>query len=324
MEIRNTVAKWILGAYSKFSREDGTAHFPDFYETRQPFAQLVFTNIIELLTDLVQDTTLILKKGDTMLFAEFSEFFNTDGQIVLNKPFNKGFVVIIHNELGFRYLDDDQYTITGGDLKTSVVSKKYKGSRVYVLKSDTFRSEGMSDRVFLGGFLTFLDNVMNASNTTTARLGSLIMASPVAAAGGNTLAKLTDDQKEEAEKAVSENYGSLKSQKQIMVWRQQMGFTTINLSGLDSKTIEKIKMAVCVICDRVKAPSNQSAIIDSANTSSLSNGGEMREGDLLKYKSFERLLNKTFIRMAKDLDLIIDYSIYNKPVPAPTQPQQTF
>jgi len=39
----------------------------------------------------------------------------------------------------------------------------------------------------------------------------------------------------------------------------------------------------------------------------------MRECDIMKYKSFERLLNKTFIKMAKDLDLVIDYTIYNKP-----------
>ena len=100
-----------------------------------------------------------------------------------------------------------------------------------------------------------------------------------------------------------------------------MQFTIINLAGLDSKTIEKSKFAISAICDRLKIPSNQVSIIDSSSgRNTLSNGGEIREGDLLKYKSFERLLNKTFVKMAKDLDLIIDYTIYNKPVVTTDQP----
>lgn len=93
-----------------------------------------------------------------------------------------------------------------------------------------------------------------------------------------------------------------------------MDFTTVNLSGLDSKTIEKSKFAIQAICDRIKVPSNQVSIIDGSSSNGLSNGGELREGDLLKYKAFERLLNKTFVKMAKDLDLVIDYKIYNKPI----------
>ena len=100
-----------------------------------------------------------------------------------------------------------------------------------------------------------------------------------------------------------------------------MDFTTVNLAGLDAKTIDKARFAVSAICDRFKVPSNQVSIIESTvGGASLSNGGEIREGDLLKYKSFERLLNKTFIKMAKDIDLTIDYEIYNKPKQAVTTP----
>ena len=100
-----------------------------------------------------------------------------------------------------------------------------------------------------------------------------------------------------------------------------MQFTQINLSALDSKTIEKSKFAIQSICDRLKIPANQVSMIEGSTSNGLSNGGEIREGDLLKYKTFERLLNKTFIRMAKDLDLIVDYTIYNKPtVSTPAQP----
>ena len=174
---------------------------------------------------------------------------------------------------------------------------------------------GKSDRQFLGGFLTYLDNVMNASNTTTARLGSLIMASPKQASSLPVMATLEKSEKDDIEKEISEEYGGLKKQKQILIWKQSMEFTTINLAGLDRETINKAKFAVTAICDRLKIPANQVALIDATTSSnSLSNGGQYREGDLLKYKTFERLLNKTFVRMATELDLVVDYSIYNKPV----------
>jgi len=321
MKIKDSIAKWILRNYANQGREDGKSFFPDFNEIRQPFAQAIFENIIELLTDLTQDTTLVLRKGDSMLFAEFAELFNTDGQLILNRLFNNGFAVISFNDAGFKLLDDDQFT-TDGNSYVLPTAKKYKGARVYVLKSDTFRETGMSDKKKLSGFLSYLDNVLNASNTTTARLGAMIMACPMSSAGLNTESKITDLEQYRKEVGIGEDYGALKSQRQVMIWPRQMGFTTINLSGLDAKTIDKAKFAITVICDRIKVPSNQIGVIDSANTNSLSNGGEMREGDLLKYKSFERLLNKTFVKMANDLDLIVDYEIYNKPE-MNTQPQTT-
>jgi len=315
MNVKNTIAKWVLGGYSYVSRPDGKSFLNDFSEGKQEFAQVLFMNIVELLTELANDVTLTLKKGDIMRFAEFQIFFDNYGQECLNVLFNKGFAVIAYNSGGFALLTSEDYT-TDSKNKIIVTTPAFKKSETYVLKSDTFKMNGKSDRAFLNGFLTYLDNVLNASNTTTARLGTLIMASPQQASSLPVVVKITDMEKTVLEKEVSEDYGGLKNQKQILIWRQAMQFTTINLSGLDSKTIEKSKFAISAICDRLKIPANQVSIIESSTGgNSLSNGGEIREGDLLKYKSFERLLNKTFIKMAADLDLIVDYSIYNKPIP---------
>lgn len=319
MNIKNSIAKWVLGNYSRIGHEDGKSYFPDFNEIRQPFSKIIFSNIVELLTDLTQDTTLVLKQGNQMLFSEFAELFNNDGQFILNRLFNKGFAVISFNEAGFKVLDDDQFT-TDAEIKAIITAKKYKGSRVYILKSDTFRETGMSDKQQMIGYLNYLENILNASNTMTARLGTMVMACPVTASGINTVNKISDLEKEKIEKDISDNFGALKSQRQIHIWGQEMAFTTINLAGIDTKTIDKAKFIINVICDRIKVPSNQVSVIDASNTNSLSNGGEMREGDIMKYKSYERLLNKTFVKMAKDLDLIIDYTIYNKPQMNTQQP----
>ena len=313
MNIKNSIAKWVLGGYSYIGKSNGKTYINDFSEIRHEFAQVLFMNIVELITELTNDVTFTLLRGDQMRFAEFKLFFEIYGQEALNKLFNKGFAVIAYKESGFDLLEYDDYT-TDSKNKVLITNPNFAKAEIYVLKSDTFRMNGKSDRQFLGGFLTYLDNVMNASNTTTARLGSLIMASPKQASSLPVMATLEKSEKDDIEKEISEEYGGLKKQKQILIWKQSMEFTTINLAGLDRETINKAKFAVTAICDRLKIPANQVALIDATTSSnSLSNGGQYREGDLLKYKTFERLLNKTFVRMATELDLIVDYAIYNKP-----------
>ena len=320
MNIKNSIAKWVLGGYSLIGRDNGKSYMPDFYESNEDFAGLMFLNIIELLTDITNDVTLTLKKGDPLRFAEFKVFFDNYGQETLNMLFNKGYAVVCYGGIGFTLLYSDDYT-TNSNNQVQITNQKYLNYEKYVLKSDSYRMSGKSDRQLLRGFLKYLDNTLNASNTTTARLGSLIMASPQQAGNSPVMASVTDAEKEQAEKEISEDYGGLKKQKQILIWRQAMNFTTINLSGLDKQTIEKAKFAINAICDRLKIPANQVSIVESQSSNGLSNGGELREGDLLKYKTYERLLNKTFIKMAADLDMIVEYSIYNKPVAAvPQQP----
>ena len=312
MNVRNSIGKWILGGFSNLSRIVGKSFFPDFFEDRQNFSSPIFMNIVELLTDLVDDTTLILKSGSPMLFAEFKVFFDFDGQLALNRLFENGFIVIAHNDAGFALMDTNQFT-TNAKNEVYITDPKFKGSRVYVLKSNTYKAYQKSDKQFVYGFLTYLENTLNSSNTTTARLGTMIMATPVTPAASNAVVSLDDIDRKKMEDEISQGYGGLKSQKQIHVWGQQMAFTPVSLASLDARTLDKVKMSVEVICDRIKVPANQCAIIDAANANSLSNGGEMRQGDILKYKSYERLLNRTFINMARDLDLVIDYTIYNKP-----------
>ena len=56
---------------------------------------------------------------------------------------------------------------------------------------------------------------------------------------------------------------------------------------------------------------------------SFANGSEMIAGDFSKYQSFERLLNRTFVRFADDLGLQVDYQIYNKPTLPTKEPTNT-
>jgi hypothetical protein len=182
------------------------------------------------------------------------------------------------------------------------------------MRSPSYSEFQKSDRELAKPALELIDNALNASNTCSARLGALIVASPATPNAVPTPMILTDQQKNELEKEIAKEYGGLSSQKQLMVLKRGMNFQVVSLAGIDARTLEKVKMGVCLVADRLKIPANQIALLDANSNKTLANGSELREGDYNKYQTFERLLNRTFIQMARECGLNVDYVIYNKPV----------
>lgn len=313
MKITDYIRGWFRPKQSEVLYDNSLALFGGLYaEKRMPFANLIFYNICDLLTDICNDVTLTLTAGDRFMFAGLKVFFDTWSKVVLNRLFEVG-VVVIGERDGYFWIMQPQEYLLQSESDYTLVRPVDSDNRVYVMKSQTYLLKQQSDKQLLHPFMEYLDNVLNGSNTVSARLGSMVIMSPQNPPSAPTTTTLTKDQKTELEKELSENYGSLRSQKQMMLLARPMSTQVINLAGLDQKTAEKAKLAILAICDRIKVPSNQVAIIDANSSKSLANGTELREGDFNKYQSFERLLNCTFIQMAQDLGLQVDYTIYNKP-----------
>lgn len=294
-----------------------SGYYNNFCEGRLPFADVLFRNICEILTDLCNDVTFTNAttadaQGNAkgLLFAQFNRFFMTWGKVVLNRLYIDGFVVIGYDDaFGFRILKQNEFRIIGqGDAQ--VVESIDPALSLYVMRSASFIEEGKSDKQLLRPFLEFLDNVLNSSNTISARLGTLLIAYPK---NGVQMAVLTEEQKKKLEKETAEDYGSLRNQRQMLIFPREMGLEVVNLAGVDQRTTDKAKFAILSIVDRVKIPANQVSIIDASTYKSFANGSELREGDFSKYQSFERLLNQTFVTFAQELGLKVNYTIYNKP-----------
>lgn len=285
---------------------------------RMNFANVIFYNICDLLTDISAAVEFRYKGGDLQLFAGFKTFFDTWGKYVLNALFKNGFVVIGHRkgDTWFWVLDPSEYTqntTNGGLLK---VYPNRNDVEIYVMSSQTMKLEGKSDREMLQPFLRYLDNVLNGSNTVSERMGTLVVMSPQQASGVPVSTILTEKDKERIEKEIGGNdskYGYLRNQKSMLLLPNAMNIQTINLAGMDNRMQEKVRTAILAICDRIKVPANQVAIIDANSSKSFANGSELREGDLTKYRNFRRLLNVTFYKMAVDLGLDVDYVIENEP-----------
>lgn len=285
---------------------------------RMNFANVIFYNICDLLTDISAAVEFRYKGGDLQLFAGFKTFFDSWGKYVLNALFKNGFVVIGRRkgDTWFWVLDPSEYTLNttnGGLLK---VYPNRDDVEIYVMSSQTMKLEGKSDRDILQPFLRYLDNVLNGSNTVSERMGTLVVMSPQQASGVPVSTILTEKDKERIEKEIGGNdskYGYLRNQKSMLLLPNAMNIQTINLAGMDNRMQEKVRTAILAICDRIKVPANQVAIIDANSSKTLSNGTELREGDLSKYRNFRRLLNVTFYQMAIDLGLDVDYTIENEP-----------
>lgn len=283
-----------------------------FRLSKLDFAKVIFYNIAEILTDLTNDVEWYKQNGDNVLFGEFVAFFNAYGQRVLNLLFADGFVVIGHTALGFRLLGSNEYNIKT-ERGFEIAVPRRAGEDVYVMRSETHKLYNCSDAAILNSWLHFLNNVMNGSNTITERFGSLIIGSPQELPSSPVPIELTNTERQQLEKELQQNYGSLAEQNQILILSRGMNFQTINMAGLDLRMQEKVRLAILAICDRLKVPANQVAIIDANGSKSFANGSELREGDFAKYQSFERLLNHTFVEFAVNLGLGLTYTIYNKP-----------
>lgn len=295
--------------------------FANFGFCNHDFAQVIWYNICDILTDLIEDVEITSRSGESVLtesgakFFAFKMFVYTEGKRILQQLYDYGFVVVAYNRERklFWQMKSSEYS-ERSEAGTSYIEPHDQTNVVYVMKSAAFAVYGKSDKAMCRGWLNFLDDVLNGSATVSKRLGAVVVASPKNLTNAPTSIVLTDEQKKKLEEDISKSYGALTNQSNVMLLPREMSWQVINLAGLDMKMQEKSKLAILSIADRIKVPANQIAIIDAQSSRTLSNGGEIREGDKLKYKSFRRLFERTFADMARYYSVQMDYMINGEPI----------
>lgn len=278
------------------------------------FAIVIFENCCELLTDLVSDTTLVLKSGNNEAFRMLNRFFEKQGKKFMLRIFQTGYVVMSYDNGILTILDTCDYVTTVKCNKTYYhhINPAFKG-KIIVFEGEHYAIYGQSHYGKLKPFMEMLNNILNASNTITKKLGVAVFATPNTPSGANTVSRFNPTNKANLEKEIQKDYGALDFQSIINILSEDLNFQTINLSGQDIRLSEKLKTAVLAISDRIKIPANQIGLIDAQGSKAFANGSEMREGDIQKYRSYERLLDSTFVEFAKEFNLDITYNIYQKP-----------
>ena len=301
----------------------GFGYMPQWDMTCHKFGETIFLNIVEMITDIFSEVefTQTNVTEPTEKFKAWRDWVYRNGQRVLVQLYReKGYCVVGWRtdiapdgkvSYAFFEIPEKDYSTRVLQDGRQVVELYDKMQQFYVLKMPTFEATGVSDHYLCEPFIKMLDAVLNGSTTISERLGAFVLMSPKADEFGGVL---TDEDKKALEDQTQKEYGMLSRQKQLMLMPRPMDAQVVSLSSVDNKMSEKASTAILAIADRIKVPANQIAFIDSTSSKSLSNGTELREGDLAKYRQFRRVLNATFYDMALELGMQVDYTIENEPL----------
>ena len=316
MKIRDKIRNSILNLIGEISpnRVKRQAHSINFQIGNFKFAEVIFENITEILIDLQSDTSLIFEGGSDISFDIINLFFKKEGKKFLYYTYRYGRVFLTFEDNALTIADPiDIYKETKGDYDY-FFSKKNKAKRVIVFDSEHYQMYGKSHFDKLFPFFDLLNNILNASNTITKRLGVAVFATPVTPGSSSFTGNLTPEQKKKIEQELENTYGALESQNILHVLTEDLKFNQINLAGQNINLTERSKIAILTIADKIKVPANQISLIDASTSKAFANGSEILAGDFQKYQSFERLLVSTFFPLAEILGCTISYDIYNKPL----------
>lgn len=316
MKIRDKIRNSILNLIGEISpnRVKRQAHSINFQIGNFKFAEVIFENITEILIDLQSDTSLIFKGGNDISFDIINSFFKKEGKKFLYYTYRYGRVFLTFEDNTLTIADPiDIYKESKGDYDY-FFSKKNKAKRVIVFDSEHYQMYGKSHFDKLFPFFDLLNNILNASNTITKRLGIAVFATPVTPGSSSFTGNLTAEQKKKIEQELENTYGALESQNILHILTEDLKFNQINLAGQNINLTERSKIAILTIADKIKVPANQISLIDASASKAFANGSEILAGDFQKYQSFERLLVSTFYPLAEILGCTISYDIYNKPL----------
>lgn len=321
MKIANIISKILPRRSSVLVDQYGQGVFGTWYAESKAYSRLIWHNLCSLLLDLVDDVKVELDasqasdKDAVYTFSAFKAFFYAWGRIVLQRIKDEGYVVIGWDGIRFWLMTPTEYSMPSAQDMT-IVKPINEGVQAYVMKDSIFQLRGFSSLSLARPWLDFIDDICNGSATVSKRLGAVVIGSPKTYSGAPMPTILTDEQKATIEKDIEEHYGALRNQHQFMLLPKEMAFQVVNLAGLDLKFESKLRQCVLAVADSIPVPSNQVSLIDANSSKALSNGGELREGDKAKYKSFRRLFEHTFVQMSLDLGLRINYAIDGEPIDA--------
>ena len=296
----------MLGFVRKYfkSWKSYNSGFSNLAISKYDFSKTIYHGVTNLLADMAND--IIINENSGMKLAALKRFISEHGTMLIHRYFDNGFVVLKFNDIEISICEDDEYSVSDKQIRLHDQSKQ-----IIVLRSEAYELYGVSDKMMCKAWLQLIDSAGNASQTSSSRLGNLLIFSPRTQNGGINF--LSKEEKEDFEKDLAENYGAMRNQKSALVMSQPMDANHISLANVDFKLLEKVRLATLVIATYFKLPVSQVSLIDGLAGNGLSNGGEDVQGDILKYKTFERLFQKTFQRIADDIGAKFTYSLYGKP-----------
>jgi len=251
------------------------------------YSDVIYSSILELILEGLQNTKLFNEtNSNSKLFTSFNSLFRDEHQKILIDLLELGEV--------FFLLEDDTITISDNN------------NFNFRLTSNTYKGFGKSDFSILKDVLKYIDNILNASNTSIKRMGVL----PIFTPKSEFPIDLTDDELKEYEKDISTDYGILEDQTPVKFMRRPFDIATISLGGADLKYDMRLQTAIKIVCSKLRVPYEllPAAIIGNPNQS-----GIYQEMALIRLYNTVESYVKMFVNLAERLGLTLSYDILTKP-----------
>lgn len=200
--------------------------------TAHEYAAAIYSGVVDLILSAIKKTEWRLKSGPAAEWGAVSVFLRHSADIAVGRMINEGRVPLVKSGEVWRFADDGEQPD-------------------YVLLSSDMRLRNVSTYSLLHPGLDYLNNIVNAANTSIERLGVLAVFSPKSDEYGNTL---TPDELADEERKLQEDYGVLKSQHVIKFFAHSYDLQTINMAGENLQLTDRFTQAVKIICGKLKVP----------------------------------------------------------------------
>jgi len=168
--------------------------------------------------------------------------------------YTKGYFVLLHNSttndieyLPAKYTQvraDGSVYVEGGNLAVD--------TKAYLFYEKDFKGSGVTMAETCRTSLEYVDNILNTAVTGNARLGNLTILTPTS--NGLGMEVMKDNEKKEIEKLISESYGGLDSQSNLMLFPNSLSTTTISFDFGKLQLLPQLEMVVKILCGYFNIP----------------------------------------------------------------------
>jgi len=279
----------------------------DLWNTgRGNFSNVVWIGLMNKLTSISNDVRIL---GSGLESAFIQNFIDRNGQEILNHLFNYGYAAIEKTKTNnYRYVapyNFEDIEVLNNGASFFIKAKGIKSENI--IYSNTFREYGNSDKVMAKSYLDLIDSILQASQAVNQRLGQLMVISPQQPNNMPATTVLTEKQRKDLEKNISENYGSGTNQSSVLILNRPVNIETVSFAQMDNKIKDRLIVPVAILADFLDIPSQYSALINTDAKNLFSSAGSISENQVLLYKRFDRAFMPVYNYFR------LDYKIENDP-----------
>lgn len=200
--------------------------------TTYEYAAAIYSAMMDLILSAVKKTEWRLVSGGSFKWGALSVFLRCHADEIVAGMINDGTVSVRRDGDVWRFCEEQE-------------------EADYVFQSADWRIRNLSTYQILQPALAYLNNIVNAANTSISRLGVLACFSPKQDEYGNTL---TPEELEAEEKRLQTEYGALHSQKVVKFFQHSYDLNVINIAGENLQLSDRFTQAIKMLCSKLKIP----------------------------------------------------------------------